>query len=214
MESRAYRGEQMVKITIFVEGGGDTRNQQSSCRKGFSEFFKKLGFELTVVACGRRFKAYEDFCIGLKNCKENEYCLLLVDSEAPVTNVSKWQHVFLREGDGKEWQKPDNATEKHLHFMVECMEAWFMADKQTVAVYYGKDFKQNALPQNTTIEAISKSDLYDGLKKATKDTTKGSYSKGGHSFEILSKIDANEVVKKSSHARRLHETLQKLQNLT
>jgi hypothetical protein len=201
----------MVKITIYVEGGGDTNNLKTKCRQGFSEFFKKLNLNPKIVACGKRSDAFKDFCRGLKNLKKDEHCLLLVDSEEPVTNQSVWQHVFLQ---GDNWQKPEKATEEHLHFMVECMEAWFMADKQSVAAYYGNDFKQNALPPNTTIEAISKSDLYDGLKKATKDTTKGSYSKGGHSFEILSKIDANEVVKKSSHARRLHETLQKLQNLT
>lgn len=201
----------MVKITIYVEGGGDTNNLKTKCRQGFSEFFKKLNLNPKIVACGKRSDAFKDFCRGLKNLKKDEHYLLLVDSEEPVTNQSVWQHVFLQ---GDNWQKPEKATEEHLHFMVECMEAWFMADKQTVAVYYGKDFKQNALPQNTTIEAISKSDLYDGLKKATKDTTKGSYSKGGHSFEILSKIDANKVIAQSSHARKLRETLQKLQNPT
>lgn len=202
----------MVKVTIYVEGGGDTNILKTKCRQGFSEFFKKLNLSPKIIACGSRINAYNSFCTGLKNLKKDEHCLLLVDSEAPVTNPSVWQHVLLREGD--KWAKPHNATEEHLHFMVECMEAWFMADKQTVAVYYGKDFKPNALPQNTNIEAISKSDLYDGLKKTTKDTTKGSYSKGGHSFEILSKIDANEVVKQGSHARKLHETLEKLQNPT
>ncbi len=192
----------MVKVTIYVEGGGDTNNLKTKCRQGFSEFFKKLNLSPKIIACGSRINAYNGFCTGLKNLKKDEHCLLLVDSEAPVTNPSVWQH--------DNWQKPHNATEEHLHFMVECMEAWFMADKQTVATYYGKDFKQNTLPQNTTIEAISKSDLYDGLKKATKDTTKGSYSKGGHSFEILSRIDANKVISNSTYAKRLHDTLQNL----
>jgi Domain of unknown function (DUF4276) len=204
----------MVKITIFVEGGGDTRNQQGNCRKGFREFFNKLEIKsaLTIIACGSRKNAYDSFCIGLKNNKNNEYCLLLVDSEAPVNNPSVWQHVLLQEND--KWQRPDKATEDHLHFMVECMEAWFMADKQALVSYYGKNFKQNALPQNTTIEAISKSDLYDGLKTATRDTTKGIYSKNGHSFEILSKIDAHKVIEKSLHAKKLHVRLLTLINPT
>jgi hypothetical protein len=202
----------VVKITIFVEGGGDTRNQQGACRKGFREFFNKLIIKasFTIIACGSRKNAYDSFCIGLKNSKINEHCLLLVDSEAPINSPSVWQHVLLREGD--KWEKPDNATEEHLHFMVECMETWFIADKQALVTYYGKNFKQNALPQNTTIEAISKSDLYGGLKKATKDTTKGTYSKGGHSFEILSKIDANKVIENSPHAKKLHDRLLTLLN--
>ena len=199
----------MVKVTIFVEGGGDTRLQQRDCRKGFREFFNKLTIKssLTIIACGGRKNAYDSFCIGLKNTKNNEYCLLLVDSEAPVNTQTVWQHVYLREGD--KWQKPDKATEEHLHFMIECMEAWFMADKQTLISYYGQGFNQNALSQNANIEAISKQDLYATLNNATRKTAKGAYSKGGHSFEILSKIDANKVIVNSPYAQRLLDTLQK-----
>jgi hypothetical protein len=200
----------MVKITIYAEGGGDIRLQQANFRKSFIKFFERLGIKLSVVACGGRLMAYKDFCKALKNCKKDEYCLLLVDSEAPVTNISKWQHVLLQEGD--KWEKPDNATEEHLHFMVECMEAWFMADKEELARYYGKDFNQNVLSKNTNIENISKQDLYNGLDRATRDTTKGKYSnsKGGHSFDILGKIDAHKVIAHSSYAKKLYDTLQQL----
>jgi hypothetical protein len=200
----------MVKITIYAEGGGDTRLQQASCRKGFSEFFKKLDIKLSVIACGGRLMAYKDFCKALKNCKKDEYCVLLVDSEAPVTNISKWQHVLLRDGD--KWQKPDNATENHLHFMVECMEAWLIADKQTLADYYGKAFDPNTLSKNTDIEDVSKNDLLKSLKNATKKTTKGEYSKGGHSFDLLSRINAHKVVEQSTYASALYNSLQELQN--
>ncbi|MSP28287.1 MAG: DUF4276 family protein [Methylococcales bacterium] len=195
----------MVKITIYAEGGGDTRLQQASCRKGFSEFFRKVDIKLSVIACGGRLTAYKDFCKALKTCKKDEYCLLLVDSEAPVTNISKWQHVLLREGD--KWQKPDNATEEHLHFMVECMEAWFMVDKKTLADSYGKEFNHNALSKNTNIDSISKQDLYATLNNATCKTTKGGHSKCGHSFELLSRINANEVIKNSSYAENLCKIL-------
>ncbi|NOQ34860.1 MAG: DUF4276 family protein [Methylococcaceae bacterium] len=197
----------MVKVSVYVEGGA-TRHPRlnKDCRKGFSNFFERLGLKITpkIIPCGNRQDAYDDFCIGLKKSKNNEYCLLLVDSEAPVSNPSVWQHV--------EWQKPKNVTEKHLHFMVECMEAWFMADKQALAQYYGKDFKANALPSHSNIEKISKRDLINTLKKATKDTTKGVYSKGNHSFKILSEIDANKVVESSSYTKRLYDTLQNLSN--
>lgn len=129
----------------------------------------------------------------------------MIDSEAPVTTQNKWQHVYLRQGDN--WQKPDNATEDHLHFMVECMETWFMADKKTLANYYGKDFKEGALPQNSNIEDISKSSLLNSLENATKNTTKGKYGKGGHYFDILSQIDAKKVIDNSVYAKRLYEHL-------
>jgi hypothetical protein len=134
---------------------------------------------------------------------------LLVDSEAPVNSVSVWEHVSSREGD-THWQKPDNATENNLHFMVECMENWFMADTKVLENYYGKDFNKNVLPKNANIENIAKTTLLDSLEKATQNTTKGKYSKGNHSFDILSRIDANQVIAKSNYANRLYETLKEL----
>jgi hypothetical protein len=39
----------MVKeIRIYIEGGGDSKNQRSSLRKGFSKFFLKLVKEATT----------------------------------------------------------------------------------------------------------------------------------------------------------------------
>lgn len=196
----------MVKITLYVEGGGDTNTLRTKCRQGFSEFFKKLDIKLKIVACGGRQIAYDKFCLGLKTAKHHECCLLLVDSEAPVkADMSVWQHVYLREGD--KWPKPDKATDGHLHFMVECMEAWFMADKQTLVSYYGQGFKQNTLSNNANIEEISKDKLEGTLKAATRDTTKKKYDKGAHSFEILGKIDAHKVIANSPYAKRLVQTL-------
>jgi hypothetical protein len=44
------------------------------------------------------------------------------------------------------------------------------------------------------MEDIPKKDVLDGLKMATRRTSrKGEYSKGGHSFEILERIDPKAV---------------------
>jgi hypothetical protein len=211
----------VVKIIIFVEGGAvGFPNLNKKCRLGFSEFFKKLAIEtkLEIVACGSRQNAHKDFRNKMKKIKSDEFCILLVDSEAPVNSVTVWEHVSSRQGD-THWQKPDNATHNNLHFMVECMEAWFMADKQTLMSYYGEGLNErekqaffNALPKNTDIEAIPKQDLESALKNATRDTSKGKYNKGSHSFDILGKIDANMVVAQSPYASRLYKSLQELQN--
>ena len=204
----------MVKITIYVEGGGDSNRSKTKCHQGFGEFFKKLGIistpeiKLHIVACGSRNEAFKDFCKTLKS-KNSDINLLLIDSEKAIdNNHNVWQHLY----EVEKWQKPEKSTNEQLHFMVECMENWFMADVRTLADYYGKDFNQNALPKNAHIENIAKTALLDSLKEATKNTTKGKYSKGNHSFEILSRIDANQVIAKSNYANRLHETLKELKN--
>ena len=52
-----------MKITIYVEGGGekkDAKDLKTKCRKGFQKFFEKAGLATpmpAVVACGSREQA-------------------------------------------------------------------------------------------------------------------------------------------------------------
>jgi len=78
--------------------------------------------------------------------------------------------------------------------MVQAMEAWFHADKQALADYFGQGFRLAALSPRSDIDNIPKADLYAGMQKATTASqTKGEYSKGQHSFHILALIDPAKV---------------------
>jgi len=79
-----------VKVKIYVEGGGDTRDLKTQCRQGFSEFFRKAGLEghmPRIVAGGSRGRAFADFCTALKQAREGDFIVLLVDSEAAVRTL-------------------------------------------------------------------------------------------------------------------------------
>jgi hypothetical protein len=91
--------------------------------------------------------------------------------------------------------------------MTQAMEAWFYADKESLKEYYGQHFKDAALSPRTNVEEIPKADLFDGLKRATKNCQKGEYSNGQHSFDILARIDPSKVVAASPHADRLLKAL-------
>lgn len=134
--------------------------------------------------------------------------VLLVDSEGPVKpGRPPWVH--LKEHDG--WDQPTGASDDSIHLMVQCMESWLLADREALAAFYGQGFQASALPGNPNIETILKKDVYDALAAATRNTkTKGAYSKGGHSFELLALIDPNKVRLASPHANRLAETLLRL----
>ena len=93
--------------------------------------------------------------------------------------------------------------------MVQCMEAWFLADREVVADYYGEGFNRNALPGQQDIEQIAKADVARALENATRNTrTKGQYHKTRHGFELLARIDPAKVRRASKHADRLCETLE------
>ena len=191
---------------VFVEGGGDKNKALAiECRRGFSEFFRRAGMEGNmprVIACGSRHQAYSDFRTHLRSNNPDEP-LLLVDSEGPVTFPNPWHHVKAADN----WDCPAGAAIQHLHLMVQCMEAWFLSDTQTLRDFYGQHFQPKALPLNPNIESISKAAILSGLKAATSNCLKGQYSKGGHAFQILARISPLRLASSSPHVQRLLDAL-------
>jgi hypothetical protein len=192
-----------VSIKLYVEGGGDSKTLKTACRKGFRQFIERAGLRNRmprIVACGGRQNAYDSFktACGI----DEEEPILLVDSEAPVTN-SAWEHLIGRDG----WQRPNGANDHQCHLMIQVMESWFLADRAALASYYGQHFSPNSLPQNSNIEQVSKSDVFNGLKAATRNTQKRDYSKGSHSFEILAKLNPAAVESASPSAKRFLDAL-------
>ena len=197
-----------MTVKVYVEGGGDGRELRARCRKGISSFFEEAdlaGRMPRVIACGGRQSAYTKFLAALASGNEREFIVLLVDSEGPVAEGSgAWLHLMHRDG----WEKPEEATDDNAHLMVQCMEAWFLADKDRLAVFFGRGFNRNALPGQRNIEEIAKADVLQGLKKATRQCQpRGEYGKGRHSFELLSQVDSASVLAASPHARRLVKIL-------
>ena len=198
-----------MSIKVYVEGGGDSNQLRRQCRNGFREFFSKAGLEgymPRVVACGSRQRAYDQFCAAIDEAEADSFIVLLVDSEAAVAaSDSPWEHLKKRDN----WTQPSAAADDSAQLMVQCMEAWFVADRQFLSDYFGKNFKASALPlpARNDVEAIAKDDLERKLKQATKLCSKGSYNKGRHSFELLGCLDPSKVMDASHHAKRLIDTL-------
>jgi hypothetical protein len=194
---------------VFVEGGGSSRGQQAQIREGFCKLFTKvLGAQPKpkVIACGGRDEAFKDWKRALKSNPDTR-CLLLVDSEDPVVSpdVDPWAHVRMRKDDG--WEKPAGTTDEQLHFMVQAMESWLIADPEALEAYYRQGFHKDRLPARKDVEAIPKLQLYDALERATKDTkTKGRYQKS-HGFVLISLIDPTKVAAAAPYAARFFDHL-------
>ena len=100
-----------------------------------------------------------------------------------------------------------NVKEEQCHLMVQMMESWFLGDKEKLAEFYGKGFNANALPKNTNVEKIPKSEVKASLVKAVSETSKKYYKKGEHAGEILQMIDSNKVRKAAPHCEKLFKTI-------
>ncbi|OHB66780.1 MAG: hypothetical protein A2V70_13140 [Planctomycetes bacterium RBG_13_63_9] len=197
-------------MRIYLEGGGDHKNTKRPFRKAFDVFLKELKDRagekqggLRVIPCGGRSSAFADYKTALRSHPE-ALNLLLVDSEAPVTCASPWQHLRDRPGDN--WDNP-GVEDKHCHLMVQTMEAWLIADPEKLAEYYGQGFNANALPRNPNVEEVDKCALGDAMDGATRNTRKGRYHKTRHAPEILERIRPNEVRVKAKFCERLFSTL-------
>jgi hypothetical protein len=157
----------------------------------------------TVIASGGRLKAFQNFCDALER-NADELILLLVDAERPVRSGA-WAHLGARPDN---WPKPSMARDEQAHLMVQSMEAWFIADKEELAEFYGQGFRLKSLPPRQDIETIPKDDLVPALERATRDTKKGRYHKTTHGYDILGLMSPAKVREKSPHADRFFHVLE------
>lgn len=189
---------------IYMEGGSKQKSDKE-IRRLVGLFIEKTGAHhesFKVATCGSRSRAHREF---VKHHQRNDRAraLLLVDAEGPVTANSAWEHLEKLE----DWNKPADVKDEQYHLMVQLMESWFMADQETLQSYYGKKFRTKSLPQNPAIEEIPKRDIEQKLKHATRNTSKGAYNKGKHSFEILARLDPEKVRRASPYADRFFKAL-------
>ena len=204
-------------VKLYVEGGGNTAELRAACREGFTTFMTQAGISARprVVACGSRQDAYESYCIAVAN---GEKAVLLVDSEGTVAPEHQqpkeqpgqwrpWLHLEAQDG----WDKPASAQDTDCHLIVQVLESWFLADRDTLRAFFGQGFQENALPAaNRPIEDVPKNHVYSALEQATRSCkTKPAYSKGKHSFKLLAKIDPAKGMKASPWAKRFVEELKK-----
>ncbi|MBD2628869.1 DUF4276 family protein [Trichormus variabilis] len=200
----------MVKeVRIYIEGGGDSQKTKSLIRQGFSQFFKPLvelakskNIKWNITICGTRNNAFRDFKNALKS-HPDAFNVLLVDAEAPVKINSPWEHLKFRDN----WDKPAGVDDDNCHLMVQTMEAWFIADIETLKKFYGQGFKENAIPKNANVETIAKDNLEPTLKTATANTTKGEYHKIQHAYKLLELLDVDKVRQASPYCDRLFTTI-------
>lgn len=189
-----------IAVRVYFEG-------DRSLRIGFSKFFEGFrlpGIRIAPVPC--KANAIADFMSGLKSYPK-AVNVLLIDAEKPyATNL--FQEV--RQHDHWDYATGLNVSDDRIHFMVQVMESWFLADKQALSAYYGRSFAANRLPPNPAIEEIPKDDVLSGLSDATRATTKGRYHKTNHGPRLLEAIDPAKVRAAAPNCSRLFDFLNSL----
>lgn len=184
---------------LYIEGGGDGKDQAIRFRQAWTEFFARAGVarRTRVVRGGGRDQTFERFATAMKARGSNVLPLLLVDSERAVTGNSVWAHLLSFDG----WVRPVGAGDQAF-LMVQAMETWLLADHAALRRYFGSGFRSSALKQWARLETVPKATVFRVLGKATAGCTKR-YAKGRVSFELLARIDPDLVENACPHAKAL-----------
>jgi hypothetical protein len=159
----------VTEIRLYFEGDPELAS-------GFAGFFGKIKERaerkrIRFRPVSTRGKPESGFRKGRKS-HPDAWNILLRDSEGPIDPTLRDDSVY---------------------WMVQLMEAWFLADPDALAQYYGEGFNRNALSKNPNVEEILKRDVESSLKQAIKDTTKRRYHKTKHAPALLELIDPEKV---------------------
>lgn len=202
----------MVKkhVRVYIEGGAEGRQTDSDFRRAWKKFLNELhelardnGYHSLEIVRGKgRANTFRRFT--KREAKyPSDLCVLLADAETKVPEGARvWDAVAQRPGD--KWQRPFWATERHLYLLVYFVETWILTDQDALQRFYQRGFNPNPLP-TTNLETRSKDEIDQALKKATQNSSKGSY-RHGQAHEIIEIVDPDRV-KILKHGQRLFESM-------
>lgn len=197
-----------MTTSIYLEGGGDSKELQSRCREGFRKLLLSCGFEGRMPrlhACGGRNSTFDDFRTGHETQKPYDYVAMLIDSEDPLNNLeAAWVHLKRRDG----WEKPAGAEDHQVLFMTTCMETWVVADRRALAEHYGSKLQDSALPPLIDLEKRPRQEIQKKLIDATCNCS-NAYAKGKRSFEILGKLSPDALEQHLPSFVRVRQILDK-----
>ncbi|HZU26899.1 MAG TPA: DUF4276 family protein [Bryobacteraceae bacterium] len=184
----------MTQIRVYFEG-------HRILRTGFEQFFRELvnkahksGVDLSFIAGGPGPKGLAK---GLRSHPQ-AWNILLKDSEQemPTDRRSLCESLGIR---------PEHST--NVFWMVQLMEAWFLADPDALASWYGTSFRSNAIGQTQDVEHVPKRDVYRRLEQARRDTGR-EYAKS-HAVHLLGRIRPERVRERAAHCREFFDAVER-----
>ena len=153
-----------MSAIIYIEGGGDSNQDlERLFRRSWTTFFKAAGLSghlPRIVRGGGRDRTFDLFARAIKHPDPKRVPLLLVDSEDPVkAGHSVWQHLQVRDG----WDQTPGAGDDQAFMMVQAMETWFLADRDSLKRYFDAEFREE---RSQAMAAVRRRIQGDGPQRA------------------------------------------------
>jgi hypothetical protein len=187
------------RLQVFVEGNPSLKLPLVQ----FIEKAVKVPRGIFALQLGKnKDETIKDF---LRTLAENPGAkvLLLVDSDGPDDG-----NLIERLKRTTTWKlhAPKGIPAERIHWMVQVMESWFLADSAALKRYYKKDFKASAMPKRSNVEQIPKTDVFKVLKRVVKT----GYEKAAHAPKILERLSPETVQARAPSCKRFVKALQTL----
>jgi hypothetical protein len=177
----------VTELRVYFEG--DDR-----LRPGFRQFLRRLAEAARSKRC--RFELIatdgtptEDYLTGLKANPEAWNVLLLDAEDESEAQIRK--------------KSLDGCDSESIRWMVQLMEAWFLADVDGLKTLFKERLQEQALKGNPKVEEIPKADVMARLKRATS----GEYHKVKHGTKPLELIDSVKVRKAAPNCDRMFRVI-------
>ncbi|WP_375415760.1 DUF4276 family protein [uncultured Hymenobacter sp.] len=169
----------MADCVLFVEGSSKTDN--GDLRNGFGRLLGQANLRQKplIVMCNDTDGAIRKF--QQETAKPNSAfrrVLLLVDLDGPDSTRAAWLAA-----------KKLTGYEDQVFFMVQKMEAWFLAQPTILHEFYQPKLT-HVLPA-TAAPLVPHPDRV--LERCTTDTRKGRYHKTGHGARLLALLQLTEL---------------------
>ena len=170
-------------MILYLEGG-------NHLRPPMAQFIRRATgpIDLKIQPCGSGDSAIQE-------CAKDRDGLLLIDSEGEDLPQ-------LVQRAASQIGALDRAF-----FMVQKMEAWFMADRDALSSYFGPGFRGSALPRNRNVEEVSVQEIDNALRNATRDCAKQRYRKGRDDVGLLNLLNPTTVYNACDNFARLIDFL-------
>ncbi len=181
----------MVKNILFIEGAIDDTN--GDLRQGFHKLLaQKLAGKMPRIKMGNGITT------TVRVFKKNtlsERGILLIDLDAPATQKSQKLAEYNL-----------NDVKGDVFFMIQAMEAWFLAQPQVLDNFYGVAISQK-LPKKNAQDIPQPAEYLMGL---TRNTGKGTYRKIEHGVKLLESLDAHQLEQASVEFANLIKRLESI----
>lgn len=186
----------MSRVQVFVEGDASLK---LPLIKFIEKAIRSSRGSIGIRLGKNRDETIKDF---LRTLNENPSAnvFLLVDSDVPDDGklVEKLRQTTM-------WRThaPKRVPAERIHWMVQVMEGWFLADGAALKAYYKKGFKASALPKRFNVEQISANDVFKALKRVAGQ----GYEKAAHASKILDLLSPETVRARAAHCGRFLDAL-------